>query len=65
MIAHPEEETQAVSGADKTPGPATATAVGQAGKIAARLLFAALGAGVGLVVGFLVALFSGLIDISC
>jgi ABC-type microcin C transport system permease subunit YejE len=65
MIAHPEEETQAVVGADKTAGPSRATTVGQARKIVARLLFAAIGAGVGIIVGFLIALFSGLIDISC
>jgi hypothetical protein len=65
MTVYSEGEVQTGSGAAKAPEPELAGRLKQAQFIASRLLFAAIGIGAGLVVGFLAAVFSGLVEIAC
>jgi tetrahydromethanopterin S-methyltransferase subunit B len=65
MTAFTEEGSAAASAASRPSNVPHESWMDRSGEIAGKLILAVFGAGVGLVVGYIAALFAGLIDFAC
>jgi tetrahydromethanopterin S-methyltransferase subunit B len=65
MTAFTEEGPAAASAAPRPTDVPYESWMDRSGEIAGKLILAVFGAGVGLVVGYIAALFAGLIDFAC